>query len=66
MTAEILNHLHAEPQSSFMLRDILPGAAWAPYIGRELSFARNSNRLVEVDADEGGLSGPLYAFSFEA
>lgn len=66
MTAEILNHLHAEPQSSFMLRDILPGAAWAPYIGRDLALAwQSSNRLFEAGADEGGSNGLQYAFPFE-
>ncbi|MGA2653129.1 MAG: hypothetical protein ABSF28_21615 [Terracidiphilus sp.] len=66
MTAEILNHIHAEPQNDFMLRDILPGAGWAPYIGRELTFVGQSNRLLEVGADEGGLNGLQFAFPFEA
>jgi hypothetical protein len=66
MTAEILNHLHAEQQSSFMLRDILPGAAWAPYTGRDLAAGWESQRLLEVGAEEGGSNGAQYAFSFEA
>jgi len=66
MTVEILNNLHAEPQSSFMLRDILPGAGWAPYVGRDLTFARKSNRFVEVGADEGGLNGVQIGFPLEA
>ena len=66
MTAEILNHLHAEPQSSFMLRDILPGAAWAPYIGRDLAGSWPSNHSLDVGAEEAGLNGSPRAFSFEA
>jgi hypothetical protein len=65
MTAEILNHLHAEPQSSFMLRDILPGVAWAPCIGRGLAAAWQADRLLEVSEEEGGWNGLEYAFSFE-
>ncbi len=65
MTAEILNHLHAEVQSSFMLRDILPGAAWAPYIGRDLDDEWQANRMLAVDEEEGGWNGLEYAFSFE-
>ena len=52
MTVEILNHLQAEPQSDFMLRDILPGAGWAPYIGRDVVAAWPATRLQEVGADE--------------
>lgn len=66
MTAEIHNHVHAEPQNDFMLRDILPGAGWAPYTGRDLAVAWQANRLLEVGADEGGLNGWQFAFPFEA
>jgi len=66
MTAEILNHLQAEPQSDFLLRDILPGAAWAPYVGRDIAVAWTSNRGLEAGAEEGsGLKGSLFDFSFE-
>ena len=66
MTAEILNHLYAELQSSFMLRDILPGAAWAPYIGRDLALAWNSKRSSEVGAEEGGFNGVPFGFGSDA
>ncbi len=65
MTAEILNQLYAEPQSDFMLRDILPGAGWAPYVGRDVAVVWQAHRLLELGAEEGGLNGPQLAFSFE-
>jgi hypothetical protein len=65
MTAEILNYVQAEPQNDFMLRDILPGAGWAPYIGRDLAVAWQSKRLLEVGAEEGRLNALQYAFPFE-
>jgi hypothetical protein len=66
MTAEILNQLHAGPQSDFLLRDILPGAGWAPYIGRDFALAGQLNFMFEAGAEEGGWDGPQYALPFEA
>jgi hypothetical protein len=66
MTAEILNYLHTEPQSDFLLRDILPGAAWAPYTGRDLALAGQTNFMFDAGAEEGGWDGLQYALPFEA
>jgi hypothetical protein len=64
MTAEILNQLHAGPQSDFLLRDILPGAGWAPYIGRDA--AEDSQEPFEAEGDDGtSRNGLQLGFQFE-
>jgi hypothetical protein len=66
MTAEILNYVHTEQQGDFLLRDILPGAAWAPYTGRDLAFAGQLNFVYDAGAEESGWDGLQYALPFEA
>jgi hypothetical protein len=66
MASQALNHLDIESPQSFMLRDILPGPAWAPYQPQPKPsirvVARRSNRKVE---DGNCLKGFLVAIALE-
>jgi hypothetical protein len=65
MTAEILNNLHAEPQSSFMLRDILPGAGGRLTLGA-MPLRIHGNRTVRGRGGRGtGRNGLQLGFQFE-
>jgi hypothetical protein len=40
MASQTLNQFEEEARTPFMLRDILPGTAWAPYQAQAESFSR--------------------------
>jgi len=64
--SQVLNNFEAERAKPFMLRDILPGPAWAPYQSRCLSFPGETEGVSDGDEDEGScVKGSLIAIGLE-
>jgi hypothetical protein len=52
VASQVLNQFEIESSQPFMLRDILPGAAWAPYRAPTRPLAPDTDRV--SDANEKG------------
>ena len=52
MSSQVLD-LKAEPTQPFMLRDILPGPAWSPYVGSTQPVEKNDEYEPGADVRRG-------------
>ena len=66
MASQVLNQFEIESSQPFMLRDILPGAAWAPYRAPTRPLAAVTDCVSDANEKEGnGLKGLLVAIGLE-
>ncbi|MGA2048465.1 MAG: hypothetical protein ABSG96_12270 [Terracidiphilus sp.] len=67
MASQALNQLEIELPQPFMLRDILPGPAWAPYQPQYRSSIVEIDRASKQKVEEGSCAkGFMVAVAFEA
>jgi hypothetical protein len=67
VASQALNQLEIELPQPFMLRDILPGPAWAPYQPQYRSSIVEIDRASQKKVEEGSCAkGFMVAVAFEA
>lgn len=66
MASQVLNQIDMESSQPFMLRDILPGAAWAPYRAPAQPMAKDMDcASVAVEQEGNCVRGFLVAVCLE-
>ena len=66
MATQVLNQIDMESSQPFMLRDILPGAAWAPYRAATQPIARKMDCASDAAEEDGNcVRGFLVAVCLE-
>ena len=65
MAGHTLDEFHHEVTQPFMLRDVLPGPAWAPYQARMRPLPRNADFSSEACQDGDCIEGFLVAVCIE-
>jgi hypothetical protein len=66
VATQVLNQFEIESSQPFMLRDILPGAAWAPYRAPICAVANDMECAIEANEVDGNcVKGFVVAISLE-
>ena len=67
MATQVFNRFESETPAVFMVRDILPGAGWAPYQAESQVCAIETEPVSAVTREDGDFfTGALAALSLEA
>ena len=67
MATQVLDNFENQSSKVFMLRDILPGPAWAPPMAKSPARAEETVRVSESSAEDGScVKGMILAFGLEA
>ena len=66
MATQVLNQFEIESSQPFMLRDILPGAAWAPYRASPRAVANELECAIDANEEDGNcVKGFVMAIGLE-
>lgn len=67
MATHVLKQFDSEFSGAVMVRDILPGAAWAPYSAATPFLVRETEESIPFREEDGNFfKGALVAFAMEA
>jgi hypothetical protein len=67
MATQVLNQFEIESSQPFMLRDILPGAAWAPYRAPTRAIANELECAIDANEEDGNcVKGFVVAIGLES